>query len=281
MKPKKAATASQQCLAFSQDHRRCRLEREPSSKTCRIHRSYYTDWLLQHPTFVSFLDLTVRQTTEYLFQIEGGHVEIPNWYVETVTPSQIIYFPILMKATHHSPMVNVRTFANYIHRIYKKYTTEEMYERMKICMKDVESVLFILDGLIHEIMTHLPSPWMIQDTDTLVDVSYRQLYNLTQDPLWRQILFATEDIQECFETNRKSLVNYFAGNPVFVPVYEEFFSETAIYRFCRSFHQHHAASIKARCAVYKEELMVAAWHPDRLERWLNEGLVTLETLDEL
>jgi hypothetical protein len=281
MKPKKAITVAQQCLAFGKDHRRCRLVREANSKTCRIHRKYYVDWLINHPTSIPFLDLTERQTAEYLFQIEGRYVEIPSWYLETVTPQQIIYFPILIKSTHHSPMINVRVFANYIHLIYAKYTTEEMFKRIKHCMKDVESVLFILDGLIYEIMTHLPSPWMISDTDTLVSVSYRQLQNMTQRPLWRQILFATEDIQECFDTNRKSLQVYFVENPELIPVFEEFFSESAIHNFCHDLYKYHISFIKARCAIYREELMSVAWHPDRIERWLNQGLITLESLDDL
>jgi hypothetical protein len=39
----------------------------------------------------------------------------------------------------------------------------------------------------------------------------------------------------------------------------------------------HAAAIREHCAVYKEDLIAAAWKPQRIEKWL-EGGVDLELL---
>jgi hypothetical protein len=282
MKPKKAATSANQCLAFGcKDVRRCRLEREIGSKTCHIHRSYYVDWVKRFPTDVSFLDLTERKREEYHFQINGGHVVIPEWYVKAITPFTMSYFTIIMNGTHYSPMLNVRTFANYIHKIYHNYPTSEVYAKLKGFMKDAESVLFILDGLIHEVLTTLPSSWMIDDSDTLATFSYARLKELTNGSLWRQIMFATQDIHQCFETNRISFEEYLLVKPEYATVYNEFFSEKNIHEFCQSLQRHHITFIKERCAVYKEELVATAWHPNRLERWLDQGLITLEGLDEL
>jgi hypothetical protein len=178
-------------------------------------------------------------------------------------------------------MLNVRTFASYIHRTYKIYPTSEVYDHLRPFMKNAESVLFILDGLIHEVLTTLPLSWMIDESDTLTTFSYNRLNELTSGPLWRQIVFATEDIRQCFEINRISLLTYILEKPEYAPVYDMFFSENNIQEFCQRFQKHQAEFIKAQCAVYKEELIAAAWHPNRLERWLDKGLITLERLDDL
>jgi hypothetical protein len=53
------------------------------------------------------------------------------------------------------------------------------------------------------------------------------------------------------------------------------FPDNPIQIFCKEFNKKHAKIIKSRCAIYKEELIAAALHPNRVERWLEAGFEDL------
>jgi len=70
-----------QCLAYTNDHRRCRLERS-TSKTCKIHRNYYTQWLVKHPLNTFYSYNSVRKFNELAFQLQHGNIEVTKEYME-------------------------------------------------------------------------------------------------------------------------------------------------------------------------------------------------------
>ena len=50
--------------------------------------------------------------------------------------------------------------------------------------------------------------------------------------------------------------------------------------FVLKFHKKTAGAIRKRCCMYKEELMMAAWAPRRIQRWLDMGY-DLDLMDAL
>ena len=79
------ACGQKQCLAFTKERRRCRLERDQGSKTCRIHRNYYYQWVekeLPKLKYCHWDTLTKRTQKEITFQLKFRHVILNQEEVE-------------------------------------------------------------------------------------------------------------------------------------------------------------------------------------------------------
>jgi len=79
------ALGQKQCLAFTKERRRCRLERKDDSKTCHIHRNYYHQWIekeLPKLKYCPWDTLTLRTQKELTFQLTFRHVILNREEVE-------------------------------------------------------------------------------------------------------------------------------------------------------------------------------------------------------
>jgi hypothetical protein len=79
------ACGQKQCLAFTKERRRCRLERNEGSKTCHIHRNYYYQWAEKELTKLKYCQwdtLTKRTQKEITFQLRFRHVVLNQEEVE-------------------------------------------------------------------------------------------------------------------------------------------------------------------------------------------------------
>jgi hypothetical protein len=79
------ARGQKQCLAFTKERRRCRLERNEGSKTCHIHRNYYYQWAekeLPKLKYCHWDTLTKRNQKEITFQLKFRHVILNQEDVE-------------------------------------------------------------------------------------------------------------------------------------------------------------------------------------------------------
>ncbi len=112
--PRRASSKHSQCLGYSKEHRRCRLEQEEGSKTCHIHRNYYSDWFRTHPGFYSINTLTQRQQNEYRFQLGKKHVILDEAYLAHMTLLMKNYFVFLVEVAGVNPLSNPRIFRDVI-----------------------------------------------------------------------------------------------------------------------------------------------------------------------
>jgi hypothetical protein len=109
--PKRAASIKSQCLAYSKEHRRCRLERDANSKTCSIHRNYYRDfWTNTYHSYGNIEWATSRQRAEYEFQLQNGHVEVPEWYFKRLKRSDRKEYLWLIQVAKCNPLCNREVF---------------------------------------------------------------------------------------------------------------------------------------------------------------------------
>jgi hypothetical protein len=109
--PKRAASSKSQCLAYSKEHRRCRLERAANSKTCSIHRNYYRDfWTHTYRSYGNIEWASQRQRAEYEFQLRNGHVEIPEWYFKRLKKSDRKEYLWLIQVAKCNPLRNLEVF---------------------------------------------------------------------------------------------------------------------------------------------------------------------------
>jgi len=79
------ARGQKQCLAFTKERRRCRLERDGASKTCHIHRNYYHQWIEKEIPKLKYCPwdtLTLRTQKELIFQLKFRYVILKQEEVE-------------------------------------------------------------------------------------------------------------------------------------------------------------------------------------------------------
>ena len=109
-----------QCLAFGvEDKRRCRLQKVPGEKTCKTHHNYYKNWFKTHRGFTCFNKLTKRQLNEYIFQIEGNHVEITETYVKSLRVCYLDYYVFLLTYKPYSPSIHPEMIVAYLDIAYR------------------------------------------------------------------------------------------------------------------------------------------------------------------
>ena len=102
------------CLGYTSDHRRCRLKKI-NERTCKIHRNYYTEWLLKHPlnSFTSYS--SHRKINELIFQLSHGHVSINQEYIrDNFSMLHMLEYSFLITYAHINPLWHLGLFNNYI-----------------------------------------------------------------------------------------------------------------------------------------------------------------------
>ena len=248
--PVVARTEKEQCTAFG-NKRRCRLLRRPGFTTCHIHRNYYKAWCDRHKTPDHW---TKRQRAEYIFQISRGLVEIPELQVIGLRLAQLDYFEILMRYTHHSPMLNIHCFTEYIF-LRSGYVEEHI-------LKDVDSCYIIFKTIVLRTI-------IMREADGPAAVLEKVVTFLSR-PACRQILFSAK-LAKLFEVFREIIGVYAEGWSELYDLGEIYRADGLIQTGMRRAFSVNAVVVRARCAAYKEELMKVAWSPSRIEKWLECG----------
>lgn len=88
-----------QCHAFTKHHTRCKKPVR-NDKVCKLHTSYYEDWLTKHPPLTGWR-LNLPEKEEYRFQIENGHVCITDSYLQTFRGRELHdYYEYLVHLPH-------------------------------------------------------------------------------------------------------------------------------------------------------------------------------------
>jgi hypothetical protein len=245
-----ARTEKEQCTAFG-NKRRCRLVKRPGFTTCHIHRNYYKDWIDRNPPPDHW---TKRQRAEYIFQISRGLVEIPERQVVGLRLTQVHYFEILMRYTHHSPMLNIHCFTEYI--FLRLGNVEEHI------LKDVDSCYIVFKSIVLRTI-------ILREVATPEDVLARAVAFLSR-PSCRQILYSAK-LAKLFELFRQIIRIYAEGWEELYDLGEIYRADGLIQTMMRQAFSVNAFTVRARCAIYKEELMKVAWSPSRIEKWLESG----------
>ena len=102
------------CLGYTSDHRRCRLKKI-NERTCKIHRNYYTDWLVKHPLNSVTSYLSSRKINELIFQLSHKHVIIDKSYIlDNFSLHHMLEYSFLITHAHINPLWHLGLFNNYI-----------------------------------------------------------------------------------------------------------------------------------------------------------------------
>ena len=268
-----ADTEETRCLAFTKDHRRCRLQREDESKTCPYHKDYFSRWLETHKGFHS-VHSSKREIEEYKFQITNNHVHIPESYVAELGRYYRGYYLFLLKHTGYFATVNTRVlsysvkshswsiFSSKNHRAAKEY-----YKELLPLFTDPTSI-FVCFCILWEEMVEMYR--FYKDDGQKFMSRFRHVFF---SPAWRPILFNRDlwyVIQSIWEdVAKKEEFQAQHINPTLR--FKEEWSRERFQDMLYEFTVHHQTKLKERIQPFKEELMAAAWHPNRVEKWLEAG----------
>jgi hypothetical protein len=89
-------------------------------------------------------------------------------------------------------------------------------------------------------------------------------------PECRQLVFSAK-LSTLFEFFTDIIQIYAPGRHELYDLYEINKRDGIVQSSLRRAFSVHAATIKKRCAVYKEDLIATAWKPRRIEKWLERG----------
>ena len=252
--PRVAKTEKEQCTAFGP--RRCRLERKPGHTTCHIHRNYYKGWSERNQPANHWNDLTRRQQAEYFFQVSRGLVEIPAEQIVDLRLSQLDYYTLFMRYTDHSPTLNMRCLTEYIF-----LQADNGYDIDGYMLKDADTCYTIFKSIILRSI-------ILRRADPISIMAAAETF--LSKPECRIIVYSDKLIS-LFEFFREIIHVYVPEWPELYDSYQIHKKNSLIRNSLRRAFLVHAAAIKKRCDIYKEELIAAAWKPSRVEKWIEDG----------
>ena len=267
-----------QCLAFGiKDKRRCRLQKVPGEKTCKTHHTYYKNWFKTHPGFTSFKRLTKRQLNEYIFQIEGKHVEITEAYIKSLHVSYIEYYVFLLTYKPYSPSIHPQMIHAYLDIAYKPtyaypMTTDItiLKKNIGVCMnfllQDIESCKIVFKYILDYIIRYVLLIELHESNESYIEWILETTF--VENAGWRHLLYSTWPMitfkKRCIEFVKDS-VSEFNKNMV------ELILEPVMTNTMKLFTVMHKLQLETSITSYKEELIAKAWHPNRLQKWLDMG----------
>jgi hypothetical protein len=278
-KKTRAKSETTQCLAFGKtDIRRCRLEKEPGSKTCFIHKHYYRDWFITHPPIGSISTCNERKLNEYKFQFEHGHVTITREYIEGLTSWENEYYMFLLPYTSISPSVNPSCVKLYLTTLLdpvfmqdfndrKVRLRHQIYIALDILLQDVASCNLVFKcilGFLCRCCIHIQSleklgqvmEWVLETT-------------FLEHPGWKQLMHSSE-LSILYRTRRENFLLVHAPNPNIKGIVE-YILDPLLITTLNTLHTIHSSNSIQRINQYKEDLIAGACHPRHLERWFKAG----------
>ena len=269
------------CLAFTKDHRRCRLQREDESNTCPYHKDYFSRWLETHEGFHS-VHSSKREIEEYKFQIINKHVHIPEYYISKLSLFDYEYYNFLIRHTKHSAVANRDLLMYSVHSlgftifISKRHKAAKEYcKKLFPLFTDPISILICFQGLWHEMVKTYRS---YTDEETQYMTRFR---NVFFSPMWRPIVlnsnlwYAIETVWELVLRNEEEIARHLNLESRYIEQWSRERFQDMLYEMI----VYHQKKMKERIQPFKEELMAAAWHPKRVEKWIT--MYGLESIDDM
>ena len=223
--PSLPTTKKKQCLGFTKEHRRCRLERVDGKKTCHIHRNYYNQWIQKELPMLKYMHWSTtssRIKKEIEFQLKFCHVPITKEFIVNefwnITSTEGYELLILFHSI--DPLWCPRVF-DYL---LDKYIYQFLYSQhnsMTIFPTDVKKYHALLESIdslqtLQYIFsyTHFRCIWYLNQkdfpTESPIDSIYDTLmilWNVTlSSRAWKPLFFMTFDIEEYLNQIRTFLI---------------------------------------------------------------------------
>lgn len=272
MPHKLATNKAEQCLGFSKDHRQCRLIRRSGERTCAIHKHYFSDWISNHCHFYKWEWLSKRQKAEFQFQLSNGYVQISQEHVCRLNHTHLDYYLKLVDYAKIPVEWNMVLLHTAVYRILDEVLKQtERTVNLSYFLQTPRNCILTLTALLRSLvsktvlyrlaegqwmpLTRLVSVWF---ECTIINAEWEQL-------LWSQELRTCfrDELEVCLQDPSNTLL-VAVGRSIVKPLYDEWIP---------LFHSTFASRHKERMSLIKEELVAQAWHPRRVEKWVEAGCI--------
>jgi hypothetical protein len=272
------------CRAFTKDRRPCRLA-ATKGHTCDVHKNYFSRWFENHePLDNSYLENTQsRIYKEYSTILFKGFLKPNENYLLSVPDSHTynIYYLYLCRIDGVNPLWNRISFKRVINYYitnffalfmnpdaeYWRTLRNDMISAFKVLFSNEERLRKGFQYVIHSSLMQIIRLQLFYNLegDTLVELAtnfFRVIYDLD---VWRG-LFMCDDLKNiCKRVYDKMILSY-------DPILTDYYLNTVIYFILQETKGLISNVLKERCSLYKEGIMIAAWHPDRVDRLLKAGI---------
>lgn len=262
-----ALQEADQCLAFSRNnHRRCRLRRLEGQKTCNTHKNYYKRWFVNHQPWYRITWLSQRELAEWKFQLSNGYVDIPESYVRSLNGSLSEYYRFLVQYAQVPVDWNRPCLTASI--VIDPQHPEQTTDALRIFLNTPEDCAIVFKELLFRWIQTL----IAYHQKNSIWLPYADALRILQTIItgcedWQQLLFS-QSIEN--ELARRARIFHVAGSMLahinityVLPLQQDL--PLAFKTFFKD-------AAKRRIAPFHEELIAAAWHPDRVSKWLEAGI---------
>ena len=279
-----AVLPQERCKAFTKDHRVCRLS-IVKGNTCDVHKNYFSHWFNTHLPLIDykFENTKSRIYKEYSTILFEGFLKPTEAYLQSV-PDSMYYIPFYLKLCtidDVNPLWNLRLFKRviryHVFSFFNLYqnpdlnkwvtTKNNMHSAFGAILSNSVAIKTGFRYLIQAILVEIIRLYGIYrlDDDVIFRLSIHFFKIIYDTNVWRG-LFMSNDLKEICSLVREKMVTSF--NPESI----DFFMNTVI---AIGLDENKVATrqiLRNRCSVYKEGIMMVAWHPDRIDRLLAAGI---------
>lgn len=280
MKP--TTTPYNGCAAYTKNHIRCSAYvSDPNTCYCPTHKNYARDWFAKHPPLYGLYrpDITRRSRAvkEYIHQFRTEAIIPSRYYVYNLTSDAGNYFYYYLLCQHCpsvDPLWNRRLFKDVLWFQYRRALDNPLYvrkffEACEIFAKNPECAYFMFNMLLLYSIQYL-----LENVGESAKRDYYKVYEELWERLFNQPFFGqvalSEKMKEVIPEHLRFLIakrkDGIVGDDVY-NISREFLEELMVPAF-ETWRQTARASIQSRAIIYSEELIAAAWHPRRVERWV-------------
>jgi hypothetical protein len=279
-----AALPQEKCKAFTKDHRPCRLG-ITKGHTCDVHKNYFSQWFANHPALddTYLRDTTTRIYKEYSTILFKGLLKPTETYIQSIpdSPFCILFYLKVCEIDGVNPLLNRALFKRvirfYIHSFFSLYRNPDfnIWLSTKNEMHSAFSTLFSSPELMKEGFKYVIQSILVEiirlygiyrlDDDVIFRLSIHFFKIIYEKGVWRGLFMANDLKQICGVVRAKMIASF---NPETV----DFFLNTVIAYGLEENKTATRQALRDRCSIYKEGIMMAAWHPDRVDRLLKAGI---------
>jgi hypothetical protein len=266
------------CQAYRHDHRRCCKKADIGTNLCKLHTNYYRDWFKNRPPYRGFMrqkDNRVYQS--YKAQLKTGWIQVFSQELNSLgdTDYHIDYYLLLCTyCPGVDPLWNPHLFRTTIRFDFLDWIRFPRYEKkFKETLATIATkpeALFQALSLVFEMMMESYVYYITQheeDIQSRIETILEKLFefpfvhNLYCSAEWECVF---ERLEHIIEDERKG--TYYTPEEVH---WLEHILTSSILPAYKTWHQTQTAVIKSNLHTYVADLMAAAWHPKRVELWID------------
>ena len=267
------------CTAYTKEHIQCRQHAKPNTPYCAIHRNYARDWFATHPPLYGIYSDSMisnsRVVKEYIAQFRSGAIVPTRAYVYNLPDKHTSYFYYILLCENCptvNPLWNKNLFKSiigyyFIGSITSIKKADEFGNICTILGKNTECLLYMYERITYYVLKYiLRYKFIIPYIDSQM---IRIIESVLELECWDHMGLA-DAMNQVIQEHRAGLDFYNASgrldqddyaylthiiNNILVPAHQTWRSSVM-------------AKAKSRIEPYVDDLIAAAWHPRRVERWI-------------